>query len=571
MAFPPKKIAVLASICVAAVGIVYFAISTHPPFKGRLRAPAQGFEFSRPDALIRSSSLSRLPPDLLRIPLARDVLSEDFVDYYEHNENREALLGALKRVAYEHRLDLSEQLLEKVFSEPAELALWRDEGGRLKNFALAMKQNALARLIRLLLPLTDAQVSSAGTLKGTDVPILVVEYGSRHRLLMAARGDRVVALSDPGMLLKPGRPAAGREAGQSGQDGQNRQDDATAAAIAELLDEKAISPFARHFQSNEALPARAHEIILGAPVLALGYARFVPDWQGARLVFDDAGHWRSAALLDAAAAKRWNASALWRAMPHGAAFCAAVPVEWPSLMDAFAAWRAKSGEKPLSGAEKKALGEEFEPLAAVCWYQDERFYAPLFAAQFRAPAQKEERLRWLEWTTRMTRAEHEIRDGTRDGSWIWEGKITSRYGKMEKSDEGGEASYLTPTLAIQSFTFDAGKPRDFFFFSPEAGLVKKARDVADKKFPALADTAREQGGAGHVDKMLAVIDPAALAALARTEVFAALPRGEEADFRNAADAYLVPRLTALAKFPAQRVRLRASASAPWYPLEWSGQ
>jgi uncharacterized protein YfaA (DUF2138 family) len=554
MALSRKKLVAAVSMCAAAVGIAYFAVFPHPPFKGGVRAFLHGFEFSRPDALIRSSSLSRLPPDLLRIPLAKDVLSEDFVDYYEHNENREALLGTLKRIAYEHRLDLSEQLLEKVFSEPAEVALWRDEGGRLKNFALAMKQNALARLIRLLLPLTDAQVSSAGTLQGTDVPILVVEYGSRHRLLVMARGDRVVALSDPGMLLKAGRA----EGGVAGQD------DAAAAVIAELLDEEArVSPFARHFQLDEALPARGHEIMLGAPVFALGYARFVPDVRGVRLVFDDAGRWQSAVLLDSAVARRWNAAPLWRAMPHGAAFCAALPVAWPSLMDALAAWQEKADEKPLSEEEKKALGERFEPLAAACWYPGERFYAPLFAAQFKAPVAKEEGPRWLEWTMRMIRAEHEIRDGTQDGSWIWEGRVASRYGKRE---EGGEEAYLTPTLAIQNFSFAAEKPRDFFFFSPVADLVKKAQDVAGKKYPALADDAKGPGAG----RMLAVVHPGALAALARTEVFASLPRGEETDFRDAADAYLVPRLDALAKFPAQRVLLRTSASAPWYPLEWDG-
>jgi uncharacterized protein YfaA (DUF2138 family) len=100
------------------------------------------------------------------------VLTEDFVDYYEHNENREALLGALKRIAYEHQLDLPERVLEKVFDEPAEVALWRDAGGRLRHFALVMKQNMLARVVRLLLPLSDAQLSSAGMLR--DAPILVL-------------------------------------------------------------------------------------------------------------------------------------------------------------------------------------------------------------------------------------------------------------------------------------------------------------------------------------------------------------------------------------------------------------
>ncbi|MDR3220409.1 MAG: DUF2138 family protein [Candidatus Accumulibacter sp.] len=535
----------------AAIGAAYFAAARRPPFKGGVNA--LDFELSRPDALIRSSGLSRLPPDLLRLPLAKDVLTEDFVDYYEHNENREALLGVLKRIAYEHRLDLPEQVLEEVFDAPAEVALWRDEGGRLRHFALAMKLNVLARVVRLLLPLSDAQLFSAGTLRGA--PVLVLDYGNRHRLALIAKGDRVVALSDPGMLLKS------RDAVQDGEKGSDApgQSENAVEVIAELLDAAApVSPFARHFQLDAALPAQTHEITLGLPVFAFAYAQFMPGLKGARLAFDGAGRWQSSALLDSATAKQWDASALWRAMPHGAAFCAAVPVAWQGPMDNFAAWREEVNGETLPDEEKKALGARFEPLAAACWYEGLRFYTPLFAAQFKTPLQKDEARAWLKWTARMTRfgsnAESEIRDGTGAGFWAWEG--------------GAGAA-----LAIQAFTLGAGKGegtrRDFFFFSPDAKLVSKARDVAAKKYPALADDA--QGA----DTLLAAIDPKALAALAQAEVFAALPRNEEADFRNAAEVYLIPRLEALAKYPAQRVRLQLPAlswrDAQWCPLEWSGQ
>src|SRR5438552_987281 len=43
---------------------------------------------AHPDAMIRTRSLSALPHDLLKIPLAHDLLTEDFVFYYEQHPDR---------------------------------------------------------------------------------------------------------------------------------------------------------------------------------------------------------------------------------------------------------------------------------------------------------------------------------------------------------------------------------------------------------------------------------------------------------------------------------------------------
>ncbi|MDR3087190.1 MAG: DUF2138 domain-containing protein, partial [Azoarcus sp.] len=100
-------------------------------------------------------------------------------------------------------------------------------------------------------------------------------------------------------------------------------------------------------------------------------------------------------------------------------------------------------------------------------------------------------------------------------------------------------------------------------FSPDAALVQKALDVGDKRFPALGDSL-----AGNATDVLAIIAPKALASLLKKETFAALPRDEEAIFRNAAEAYLAPRLDALARYPAQRVRISLSNSDAWHKLVW---
>jgi uncharacterized protein YfaA (DUF2138 family) len=516
-----RIVAVVLSVLLVTAGIALYSTPRHPPFNGRVNA--LNLDLSRPDALIRSSALSRLPSDLLRIPLAQDVLTEDFVDYYEHNENREALLGTMKRIAYEHRLDLSDRILQAVFNEPAELALWRDKGGRLTYFALAMTRNALAKAIGLLLPLSDTQISLAGTLEGGEAPILILEYGAGHRLLVLVKGDRVVALSDPGMLL----------AERQGEEAASVPSSAAAALLTELLRSgKNVSPFARYFSMTESLPEKSHEITLGASAFAFGYENFMPDLVALRLSFDAAGQWRSAARTSGG-----MRAAPWSVLPRGPGLCAALPVEWERFVPLL---------KALNGAKVAQISEEtwrvFAGSVAACWYGDSRFYAPIFALRLQTPPDEAQAKNLFALASLAVnfRAE-DVRFDAQTGVGLWKTNPAAVY-------------ELRPAMGLSGNTL---------LFSPDASLVEKAMDVAARRYPAIADDFATNADSDT----LAMIDPKVLSKLLRRETFAALPRGEEAIFRNAADAWLAPRLEALARYPAQRIRL-SGASAPASSLEW---
>ncbi len=512
-----------------------------PPFSGPIakRAP----DIFLPDALIRSHSLSKLPPDLLRIPLARDVLTEDFVTYYEQNENRMALSGTLRRIAFEHRLDFPERLLASVFDEPAEVALWRDDAGRLKDFVVVLSRNHLARIIQTLLPAAakaaDMQLSSAGKLDGTDVEILAIEYGIGHHLLLLSKGDRIVALSNPGMLLVD----------SSGEETVPRwtQSEKAVEIIRELLEgEETVSPFAQYFSLEEPLAEKKHELTLGARVFALNYESFVPGLEALKLTFDDQGAWQSAALIDGDAWQNDGNMSLWAVLPHGPCLCAALPVDWAQMTSVLK--NLNTGKQVSS----KELTANFTGSAAVCWYKDSRLYTPLFAAHLAKGADEKQVQEFFGLAAQLTQAgKGETSMDASNGSALWQGEIVSRYGS---SSDNGERR-LKPALAIQ---------RDIVFFSPDAALVENARAVEAKRYPALADSFR-------ANVPLAFADPNALAALLHKEIFTALPRNEEALFRNAAEAYLVPRLEALARYPAQRIGLskKVRSDGPaWYPLEW---
>jgi uncharacterized protein YfaA (DUF2138 family) len=389
----------------------------------------------------------------------------------------------------------------------------------------------------------DMQLSSAGKLDGTDVEILALEYGIGHRLLLLSKGDRIVALSNPGMLLVGDR--------NEEEDARWPQSEKAVEIIRELLDSrKPVSPFARHFLLKEPLTEKKHELTLGARAFALNYETFVPGLEALRLAFDDQGKWQSAALINGNAWRDEENMSLWAVLPHGPCFCAALPVDWAQMTSVLK--KLNAGKKQQ--VTPKEFTANFSGPAAVCWYKNSRLYTPLFAAHLAKGADEKQVQEFFDLAAQLTNAgEGETTIDASSGSARWQGEIASRFGSI--SDNGERR--LKPTLAIQ---------RDIVFFSPDAALVENALAVVAKRYPALAD-----GFHGKKDVPLAFADPNALAALLHKEIFTALPRNEEALFRNAAEAYLVPRLEALARYPAQRVGVSKKVrndDPAWYPLEW---
>jgi uncharacterized protein YfaA (DUF2138 family) len=542
MSIAQKRLLRFSLIAGAVVLGVYFLLRL-PPFAGRVE-PFDA-DIGLPDALIRSYSLSRLPADLLRVPLARDVLTEDFVSYYEENEGRLALSGTVRRIAYEHKLNLPERLVESTLDEPAEVALWRGADGRLRDFIVVMTRNTLARAIQAILPVVsraaDAQVSSAGKLDGDDVDILALEYGYRRRLLLLAKGDRVVVLSNPGMLLAPNEDDADEPWVQSAE---------AARLIRKLLDGNGkASPFAQRFRLGKTPPAKKHELVLGARVFAFGYDAFAPGLAALGMTFDDKGKWQSAALTGGSPVSG-NDKELWASLPHGPSLCASLPVDWVRVVPVLKKFNA-SLERP---ATTDWFADHFAGPAAVCWYKDSRLYTPLFAARLKSRMDEKQSGEFFAIADSAIAGKGEATFNADSGIAQWQGVVASRFGVA--GEDGGPRS-LRPALALQG---------DLVFFSPDAALVENALDVAAKRYPALADSFTKADG-----NTLAFVAPQALAALLRDEALAALPRNEEALFRNAADAYLLPRLEALARYPSQRIKLakgRSRSSHEWRALEW---
>lgn len=524
--------------------IVYAArfVAPVPPPPAPERSVLQ-LDLEQPDALIESRSLAQLPKDLLRVPLLKDALSEDFVFYYESNADRLGVLGSLRRIAYEHDLELRDSLLQELLDQPAQIALWRGADGKLAHALLRMKRGALAKT---LLPLaqasaSDKQLAQVGALAldGDQAPLYRLRYGYDRALLFATHGDDLVVLTSPEML-------------QSGDDPASPPARVDSAHIAQLLTGKLR--YAPRFGLAES--QATHRIALRADYLALGYGRFVPRLAGMRAEMDDAG-WHAWLALDGGAPLQLQP--LWTAMPMGAAACAAAPLSEAALQPLF-------GKLALPQPLAQQLGGE----VAICWYADSRLHTPLLVTRLRgSDANTDAQLG--EVFERYVGANEAGLDYQRfpvervphEGGMRWQRIVGSDFGghakgDLPQSEQIRSANYFRVTLLRQG---------DLLAFSLDDTLADKALATLQKRFPPLAETLPRQA------QVPAYLAPQALAKLLENESMQALPSDAEPVFRNAAERHLLPKLRALGTHPAYAVTLPASLPADgrwqWVPMEWT--
>jgi uncharacterized protein YfaA (DUF2138 family) len=487
-------------------------------------------DLAAPDALIRSNSLSKLPRDLLKVPLLRAVATEDLLFYYEQHEDRLGLNGALKRIAYEHQLQWSDKIVQSVFDEPAEVALWRDGKGALRHYAVLLKRNWLSKTVQEALKTLadDAQLKRAANLKisGGEAEVLILELNPRRTLVLISRGERMVVLSDPGLLFESDDKVAANTRNAIGN--WLEHDGA-------LAQQFALDKGAQGGAQGRAAAGNSHTMVIGTPTLALGYASFVPGIKGLRFDFGkDAGkNWSSALWLDAALKPHFGDAALWQAAPANPAACALLPVDWASL------------QKVVNEADKKPALANPEVLnglrgaALACWYRESGLYTPVFIARLQQP--------WLQ------------RDITLPKLAQW---AIASGGNLDKKSVGrGPAATLVWHANKNRSALAASG--DYLVWSPDRNLVDKVLSSIGRSLPSVADQI-----SGSNDT-LALITPRALSGMAEREVFAALAKPGNDSLNNAAKTLLPPRLKALAEFAPVQVNMSGSApEGGWQTLDW---
>jgi uncharacterized protein YfaA (DUF2138 family) len=103
---------------------------------------------------------------------------------------------------------------------------------------------------------------------------------------------------------------------------------------------------------------------------------------------------------------------------------------------------------------------------------------------------------------------------------------------------------------------------DWWMFSPDGALVALAADVVARRYPSVADMI------GDGINPLALAAPSVMAEMAKREILLVLTP-DQADFKQAVERQLWPRLAALARQqPTQVVPTGKPDSQGWTALDW---
>jgi uncharacterized protein YfaA (DUF2138 family) len=545
--------AVLIGLCLVvgvAAGLGWFM---HKPKAPPAQLISDKLGMSRPDGLLETHSLSQLPKDLLAVPFLKETLTEDFVFYYEAHADRLGLIGSLRRIIYEHDLKLQDSLIEQLFDQPADVALWRGADGRLKDFLLVMDRGGLAKVLEPLakVALDDSQLSKIGDVKVgvDDVALYQLNYNASKALVFASHGDKLVVLSNPTKLYDP-------QSGSSQEPGS-----VSTKAIAALLNGDKLFPEAFGLQPRT--PEVKQRLSVNSSVLAMGYQRFIPNFAGLRFDMDDKG-WHSFLAMDELDNQPdFDFRPIWQAMPMGASACVALPL-------------AAEQQKPLLvklGAEEsvaQALTEHMAGAAGLCWYADSRLYTPLLVASLndKNSAKLDGDLGNLfgsmvgAYEGNVEEHAFPVVEKQEGENHQWQRQVSSNFGPYKAKDaEDPDAitgkAFMKVSLARHGSTL---------LFSLDDKLVDKALGTLDKRFPPMADVVPK-------DLLMPVyFGPDSMAQLMQQETLDSLPQDMEPVFYNAAQTYLIPKLRKLGGYGKYALTLPKGSEPDghwqWLPLEW---
>ena len=550
---PRRWLALLVGLVLVAgvaAGLGWFM---HKPKAPPAELASDKLGMSRPDGLLETHSLSQLPKDLLAVPFLKETLTEDFVFYYEAHADRLGLIGSLRRIIYEHDLKLQDSLIEQLFDQPADVALWRGADGRLKDFLLVMDRGGLAKVLEPLakVALDDSQLTQLSEIKvgGDVVPLYQLTYNHSKALLFASHGDKLVVLSNPAKLYETGH-------GPVDEPGM-----VSTESLEALLGGQKLFPEAF------GLPPRAPEVkqrlSVNSSVLAMGYQRFIPNFAGLRFDMDDKG-WHSFLAMDELENQPdFDFKPIWQAMPMGASACVALPL-------------AAEQQKPLLvklGAEEtvaQALTEHMAGAAGLCWYADSRLYTPLLVASLNDDdsAKLDGDLGSLfgsmvgAYEGNVEEHAFPVVEKQEGEHHQWQRQVSSNFGPYKAKDaENPDAitgkAFMKVSLARHGSTL---------LFSLDDKLVDKALGTLDKRFPPMADVVPK-------DLLMPVyFGPDSMAQLMQQETLDSLPQDMEPVFYNAAQTYLIPKLRKLGGYGKYALTLPEGSEPDghwqWLPLEW---
>ncbi len=541
-------------------------------------------DVSKPDALIVTSRLSQLPKDVLEVPVLRDLLTQQFAYYYQGgNSGYLSVLGALRRMAFEHDRNVTDLFLTYLFDTPAEIALWKGHDGRLRQYMIVVDQTGLKAFMEALaaIALKDKQFAAGVPQKlpdGSTVPQYILRYSGDRALYLAGTDSRLFISSDPAIPLPvPDLTRTWVE-----------------RAKAFLGINAEVGVFAPTF--GIVPTGRKHVLVASANYLGFGYQKYFPSLNAVKFEYGTNG-WELGVLSGPdTAGTGAKAAALWLGVPRGPALCIALPLDPREL------GTAATAALPDLGARLATLFKKLDSPLGVCWYAESSPFTPLFVVHATLDAGDREVLKTAfarvigaaERKTPVAATSQGVAGAVKDvtskiGNLLglggkpapppadpnypriavtdvpapaasgWMREVSSPYGPY-KSETGSAAAYM---LFPKYFRPKLAEANNYVLFSADDRLIDKALTVAAKRFPSAGEALPATAKGAQL-----LIAPGTVGKVAHDTILEALS-GDQV-FRASVSQYLFPNLDKMKTYSNYGAVYVPPTAGPyaWQPVSW---
>lgn len=443
----------------------------------------------KPDLVILTEELSEMPSDIVNKSFLSKILSKEKVFKYQDEPGYFQVQGFLKRIAFEHDVTTTDNIIKYLLEMPAEIAFWKGSDGKLHDFTFTsqagkIKETVATFLLNVANIASDTQVTS---FKDGEHSAFTLKFGSKSLTVSSREG--MISITTLGVKFLPWNITEGNESWKKGFYSSNLKSD---------------------------LGKNRHRMIFSGEYITLGYQYFFPHLEAVSFTFDKS-NWSVATLMTKHDGKlALDATPLWKVLPLSPAMCLVVPLapdRVATLLD------DSKDPKQLNPAD---LEEMIASPVGVCWYEDSSLFTPVFAMK----------------TNNIPDIKEKLKSSFE--KYIGQPPVTDETTKFTESsmkvNDRKNTFELTKEVTYQNdetYRVKLALKNDFIIFSPDEKLVVQSIATADGKGTAVGDELKDK-------KELSVLfSPFRISGLLETYLNDALPSGQESVFRASLESYFM--------------------------------
>lgn len=486
----------------------------------------------KPDIVILTKNLSDLPRDIVNHSFLSKIITKETMFFYEDDPQYLGLLGTVRRLSYEHNVELKDNVFKYLLSIPAEIALWRGANGKINKFLfIASKKSLSKNILSFYLKLKKIR---------SDKKVRTFLYEGEEGYYVRIGGQEIAIWNNGNKLyitnLHP-------------KYFPDKNEKNLTQIVSKLFGDDKKKGFYKRLYNVAS--SNKHSVILNSDYLTFGYGYFIPSLKAVRLDFNK-DKWGLQSLLEKNEQfKTASTDDLWKIFPKSSAMCAGLPVNAGRVSGIIQKYRdltlkrIEEENKEISDEEvevdnsnglkiltESEIGGLLRNVVAACWYERSTIYTPLFITKVSDIADKKEKIRFLfdKFIGGLEEGNYfkEVKETTVGGITTFSRITSSKYGILDAKKSGVQELKFKKFFNVKLAFND-----EYIMFSPDGELVDLAISTLSKKHPSISDELKLSN-----KNISYLLSPYGLSQLLDKYMKVALPSGQESVFRTAIESHL---------------------------------